>query len=330
MTTPTPAQILTSLAFAHTAARALHVVAELGVADRVETEPRSAKLLAQELDVDPDALHRLLRLLEMHGLFVRDDSDGWSHSEASRFLRSDHPTSLRAFARMAGTSFGWESFTFLDHTVRTGEPGVCRLDPAGWMSYLHGHPDQAAIFHESMTAKSHADVAAALGCYDFSRHRRIADVAGGHGHLIRAVLAAYPGTSGVLFELPQVAEQAPSSDRLEVIAGDFFSDPLPAADAYLLMNVVHDWDDAAASSLLRAVADAGRAEAATVLLLEVVMPEGPRSHWAKTLDVMMLALTGGRERTLPEYAALLAGAGLELVRVTPTETPFSLVEARIR
>lgn len=329
MTTPTP-QILTDLAFAHTAARALHVVADLGVADHLGDEPRSAKALARELDVDPDALHRLLRLLEAHGLFVGDGSGHWSHSDASQFLRADHPTSLRAFARMAGTSFGWESFTFLDHAVRTGEPGVCRLDRAGWTSYLQSHPDQAAIFHDAMTAKSHADVEAALACYDFSRHRRIADVAGGQGHLIRAVLGAHPGMSGVLFELPQVAAQVPPTDRLDVVAGDFFRDPLPACDAYVLMNIVHDWDDTAASTILRAVADAGRAESAAVLLLEVVMPEGPRSHWAKTLDVMMLALTGGRERTLPEYDALLAGAGLELVRATPTGTSFSLIEARIR
>ena len=115
-----------------------------------------------------------------------------------------------------------------------------------------------------------------------------------------------------------------------MVAGDFFRGPLPACDAYVLMNIVHDWDDAAASTILRGVADAGRADAATVLLLEVVMPEGPRPHWANTVDVMMLSLTGGRERTLPEYEALLAGAGLERVGMTPTATPFSLIEARIR
>lgn len=327
--TGSPETIL-DLAFAHTAARALHVVAELGVADHLDDEPRSNKALAREMDADPDVLHRLLRLLEARGLFTRDAAGAWSHTPTSRLLRSDHPMSLRAFARMAGTAFGWDSFTGLGHTARTGEPGICLLEPAGWTAYLQRHADEAAIFQQAMTAKAHADVQAALTAYDFSRHRRIVDVAGGYGHLVSAVLAAHPGLEGVLFDLPEVAAQVQPQERLEVVSGNFFRDPLPAGDAYVLMNVVHDWDDAASMRILEAVATAGRSAGASVLLLEVLMPEGPAPHWAKALDIVMLAVTGGRERTLPEYEALLAAAGLELVGVTPTVTPFSLVEARIR
>lgn len=328
VTTP-PAETVLGLSFGHVAPRALHVLAELGLADHLDGEPRDVKSLAAELAVDHDALHRLLRLLEPRGLFVRDEHGRWGHTDGSRLLRSDHPTSLRAFARMAGTPFGWASFTGLDHTLRTGEPGICRIEPAGWTAYLQAHPEQAEIFQQAMIAKAHDDVAAVLGRYDFSRHHRIVDVAGGHGHLVAAVLSAHPATAGVLFELPEVARQVAATSRLDVVAGDFFTDPLPRGDAYLLMNIVHDWDDAAAARVLRAVANAGRADRATVLLIEVLLPEGSAPHWAKTLDVMMLAMTGGRERTLPEYAALLAVAGLEMVRATPTATPFSVIEARI-
>lgn len=330
MTTAASPETLLQLAFGHTGARALHVVAELGVADHLDDEPRDAKALAGDLGADPDALHRLLRLLETHGVFARETAGAWTHTPTSRLLRSDHPMSVRAFARMAGTAFGWDSFTGLEHSARTGEPGICLLEPKGWTAYLQAHQDEATVFQQAMTAKGHDDIQAALAAYDFSQHRRVVDVAGGHGHLVHAVLAAHAGVHGVLFDLPEVARQVQPQERLEVVAGDFFRDALPTGDAYVLMNVIHDWDDAASKRILEAVAAAGRPAAATVLLLEVLMPEGPAPHWAKALDIVMLAVTGGRERSLPEYDALLTAAGLELVGVTPTATPFSLVQARIR
>lgn len=324
--TASPATVL-HLAFAHTSARALHVVAELAVADHLDADPRDAAALAAAVGADPDALHRLLRLLETHGVFRRNSAGDWCHTAASRVLRSDHPASLRAFARMAGTAFGWDSFTGLGHSARTGEAGICLLERAGWTAYLLGHPQEAAVFQDAMAAKGHADVAAALQVHDFSRYQRVVDVAGGQGHLVRAIVAAHRGVDGVLFDLPEVAAQVPDLPRLEVVAGDFFTDELPAGDAYLLMNVVHDWDDDASVRILKAVARAGAPAGATVLLLEVLMPEGPEEHWAKVLDIVMLTVTGGRERTLSEYDALLGAAGLELVGVTPTSTPFSVIEA---
>ncbi|WP_219419621.1 methyltransferase [Pseudonocardia nigra] len=329
MTDRRPPEILLELSSAHILARALHVVAEIGTADDLGAEARSAEELAGGSGVTPDALGRLLRLLETQGVFSADEAGRWRHTESSRWLRSDHPTSVRAFVRMMGMPFGWGSFTALDHALRTDEPSVRVLDPAGPWAYLAAHPDQNAIFQQAMLAKAHGDVAAVLAAYDFSRHRRIADVAGGGGHLINAVLAAHEGTSGVLFELPHVAATVPASPRLEVVAGDFFADPLPACDAYLLMNIVHDWDDAAAGAILAAVAAAGR-PGATVLLVETLLPEGPEPHWAKTLDVMMLALTGGRERTLTAYRDLLDAADLECERAIPTATAFSIVQARVR
>lgn len=329
MTTPTPPEILLDLSYAYAAARALHVVAEVGVADVLGDEPRTADALARDTGQDPDALGRLLRVLEERSVFRRDDRGRWMHTDASRLLRSDDPSSLRGFARMTGTPFSWESFTHLAHSAHTGEPGVIRLHPGGPFAYLEAHPDQARVFQDAMTAKAHGDIAAALSVHDFSRYRRVCDVGGGQGHLLRAILAAHPDVTGVNFELPAVARHLPSEDRLEVVSGDFFTDPLPAADAYLLMNIIHDWDDKAAIAILEAVAAAGRGSQATVLLLEALLPEGPEPHWSKTLDIVMLALTGGRERTLAEYRSLLDAAGLDLVAMTPTTTPFSIVEASV-
>ena len=229
---------------------------------------------------------------------------------------------------MTGTPFCWDALGHLHHAVRTGEAGISRLHPGGWIGYLDVHPGQRAIFQAAMTAKAHDDIAAVLDAHDFSGYRRICDVGGGHGHLLKAVLDRYAETSGVLFELPAVAAEIPSTRRFDVVAGDFFTDPLPDADLYVLMNVVHDWDDNSAVAILSAVGQARRG--AAVLLLEAVMPEGPQRHWSKTLDVLMLAVTGGRERTLTEYRDLLSAAGIDLAGTTPTATPFSIMHGHTR
>lgn len=327
MTLRTPPEILLELSYAYAASRALHVVAEAGVADVLDEEPCSVDDLARETGVDADALGRLLRLLEERSVFRRVDSGEWAHTDASRLLRSDHPSSLRGFARMTATPFSWGSFTNLGHSARTGESGSTLLHPDGWVAYLQAHPAEADIFQDAMTAKAHDDVAAALAVHDFGRYRRICDVGGGNGHLLRAIRSAHPAITGVNFELPSVASHLTPEDGIEIVTGDFFVDPLPVADAYVLMNIIHDWDDKSAIAILEAVAAAGRDSRSTVLLLEALLPEGPERHWSKTLDVVMLAITGGRERTLHDYATLLDTAGLRLVAMTPTATPFSIIEA---
>jgi len=323
-----PHEIVWELSNAIVASRALHVVAELGVADHIGEEPVTASSLAGACDASSDALDRALRLLGTFGLFRRTD-EGYRHTDASRLLRSDHPRSMRAFARLNGLPVCSAAFAQLEHCVRTGSPAVELVDPDGFWHYLQDHPDQAIVFEQAMTGKAHADVTAVLQAYDFSGHQRVADVAGGPGHLIKAVLGAHPRVTGVLFELPHVAADVAPMPRLEVAAGDFFTDPLPRCDAYLLMNIVHDWEDADAVAILSAVADAGR-HGATVLVVEAVLPEGPEQHWAHTLDVLMLTVTGGRERNRAEYGALLDVAGIDLVRMLPTMTPFSIMEGRVR
>jgi C-methyltransferase len=324
-----PHELVWELSNAIIASRSLHVIAELAVADHIDDEPVSAERLAVACHATFDALDRVLRLLTTHGLFHRTEH-GYVHTEASRLLRTDHPTSMRAFARLNGLPVCSAAFTKFEHSVRSGSAGLELVDPKGFWHYLEAHPDQAAIFGEAMVAKAHADVAAVLDVYDFSRHRRIADVAGGHGHLVKAVLGVHPAATGVLFELPHVAADVPPTPRLKVVAGDFFTDQLPPCDAYVLMNIIHDWDDADAAAILTAVAHAGRSCGATVLLVESVLPDGPEPHWAKTLDVLMLAVTGGRERTRQEYQRLLDSAGIDLVRTLPTATPFSILEGRVR
>ena len=324
-------ETLTRLTFGVVASRSLHVVAELGVADAIGIdEEADVETIAKRVSVDPDALHRVLRVLEPHGVFV---SDGrlWSHSPASELLRSDHPGSIRPFTRMIGLPLTWDTFTQLEQSVRTGRQAQFLGDAGGLFGYLGAHPDQLSVFDEAMTAKSYADIGGILDAVDFSRFATIADVAGGRGHLLQAILGRHANARGVLFEMPQVAaEVAPSADgRMSVVAGDFFVGGLPTVELSILMQVIHDWADAEALKILSAVA-AATEPGSTLMLFEVIVAEHAGDDYSKWLDVAMLAVTGGRERTAAQYESLLDQAGYDLVRIAPTQGLMSLIEGRRR
>ena len=224
---PQPHEEVLGLCTAGFAARCLHIVADLGVADHIDDAPSPIGTLAAACEVDADALGRVLRLLSAYGIFERHP-DGYRHTPSSRLLRSDHPQSLRPFARMMGLPVIWGSLTALEHSVRTGRPGLETLEPKGFWAYLQDHPAEADIFGRAMTAKSGAEIAAVLAAYDFSRFATIADIGGGRGHLLRAVLDATPAANGVLFDLPEVIHTLDvEHPRMTTTAGDFFTDAFP-------------------------------------------------------------------------------------------------------
>ena len=165
--------------------------------------------------------------------------------------------------------------------------------------------------------------------YDFTRFKRIADIGGGRGHLLRAVLAAAAAAEGVLFDLPIVIDSLTVDDepRLSTQAGDFFVDALPAADAYLLLDVLHDWPDEQCVAILTAIRGAAT-EDSVVLIIEDVIPEGRADPRASTLDIVVLTVTGGRERTAGELGGLLATVGFHLNTVIDTPSSRRIVQAR--
>jgi C-methyltransferase len=180
-----------------------------------------------------------------------------------------------------------------------------------------------------MTAKAGIDVGAVTAAYDFTRFGRIADIGGGRGHLLRAILEAAPGAEGVLFDLPMVIDtlNTGGQPRLTVQAGDFFADALPSAEAYILMEVLHDWADEQCVAILNAIRRAAP-DSATVLVVEDLMPEEHADPGASTLDIIMLTVTGGRERTADQLGNLFDAAGFGLVRVIDTRSSIRIVEAR--
>jgi hypothetical protein len=244
-----PAEIVADLARAHIAARCLHVIADCGAADAVGPAGATPAEIAARTGFSADALDRMLRLLAAHGIFARRADGRYEHSPASRLLRSDYPRSLRSYVRMNGMRAMWDRYTELGETARTGRP---LHDWASLLDHLAAHPEESAIFNAAMVSKSHAVLPAVAAAYDFSGFGTIADIGGGRGHLLALVLQRAPHARGVLFDLPHVIADALPAARLSLQAGDFFTDALPAA-AYLLMDLLHDWDDADAVRILAAI-----------------------------------------------------------------------------
>lgn len=327
MREPDPFHRLLEIAGGYSLSRCLHVVADVGVADALDEDPRPVADLAASVGAHPEALGRVLRLLSAHGVFELQ-GDSCRHSPASTLLRTDHPRSMRPLVRMFGLPMNWAVYGELGHAVRTGFPAAEKVLPGGFWSRFAEHPDEAGIFNAAMAAKAHGQVTGVLAAYDFTGFGVVGDIGGGRGHLLEAVLESAPAAKGVLFDLPHVVAEAGDvvSERLSLLGGDFFKDPLPVCDAYLVMEVIHDWGDEEAVAILKAVHRAAPPHA-RLLLIEQIVPEDPGPHWSKSLDIHMLALLGGKQRTRREYEALLDRSGFVFEREIDTGADISILEA---
>ncbi|MEJ7740426.1 MAG: methyltransferase [Chitinophagaceae bacterium] len=327
MNNSNPFDTIQQIAGGYCLPRCLHVVADLGIADVLEDTPLTAKQLASLVNVSPDALARLLRLLSAHGVFESTDNL-FSHSMASRLLRSDHPQSMRGFARMFGLSINWRSYEALLDTVKSGQPAVEKTYPGGFWNYFAEHPEDSCIFNEAMAAKAQGQLYGILAAYDFSKFSSFADIGGGRGHLLKAILDSAPAATGVLFDLPHVINEASglASERLTLQPGDFFKDRFPACEAYLVMEVIHDWANDEAVAILKAIRKAAPSHA-KLFLLETIVPDHAGPDWSKTLDIHMLTLLGGRQRTREEYEDLFQATGFSLEQEIETRAGISILEA---
>jgi O-methyltransferase domain/Dimerisation domain len=324
---------LAALAAGHWVSRAVHVAAKLRVADLLADGPLDAAILAQRTGVHPDALFRLLRALAAVGVFPQQDGGRFGLTALAEMLRSDAPGSLYDYVMMLGSAESWQAWQHMEDAVATGIPAFDYAFGMPIFEYFARNPALGRIFDKAMRSRSAADHDAVIAAYDFSRAGHIVDVGGGEGTFLAAVLKSAPQARGTLFERPQAADMAraaiaasEAAGRVDVVAGDFFSAVPAGADLYLIKQVVHDWNDAQAISILANCRTAMTA-ASRLLILEMLIGAENTPAFANMLDLMMLVSTGGRERTLAEYRQLASRAGLEVTRVVPTSGPLTIVEA---
>jgi C-methyltransferase len=314
--------------------QAITVAAELGVADALAAGPLTIDELAAAVGANSDALRRLLRALIGRGIFRHRHDGRYELNSLARTLRSDSEASMSAAAQFYGSREQRDRWTLLADSIRTGRSVVPTLHGKEGFDYFAEDPAHADLFNRTMASISELTDASVVAGYDFSSYSTIVDVGGGHGPLLAAIIGATPGSQGVLYDLPEVVADAPptlcrngSADRIRIETGSFFDCVPPGGDAYVLKNILHDWPDDKALHILRNVqAAAGRH--ATVLLVELVIPDHDRDFPGKWADLEMLLNLGARERTAAEYRNLLGQAGFEMTRLVATASPLSLVEAR--
>jgi SAM-dependent methyltransferase len=317
--------------------RALYHAAELGIADLLRPGPLSLDELAARTGSNPDALYRMLRALAAIEVFVEEPGKVFGNSELSECLRSDVEGSLGPMARWLGDISGWTAWGRFDHSVRTGEPSFDAVFGADCFSWMQSHPRSLQVFQAAMSGYSALTGKAVADAYDFSSIGRLLDVGGGHGTFLSLLLQRNPKLTGILFDRPEVIEQAAATferasqaSRVRLLAGDFLESVPDGADAIVLKHIIHDWDDDSCARLLahcrRALPRGGR-----VLLIESVLSDAPEGAFTKFLDLEMLVVTpGGRERSAEEFERLLSRAGFDLGALAPTKSPVSIIEGRAR
>ncbi|MFB6437002.1 methyltransferase [Streptomyces sp. NPDC056411] len=312
------------------------VLAQVGVADHLTEGPREVADLAAATETEPGMLYRFLRAAASVGLYAELPDGRFALTSTGQFMRSDIPGSLRHLASLYGEESVWNCFGYAVETLRTGRPAGPKVRGGkDWFAYMAERPEWAEVFHKAMTGTS--DISAKIAeAYDFGRFATIADIAGGQGRLLSAILTKHPQARGVLFDQasaiegagPVLAEQG-VADRVECVVGDFFASVPQGPDAYLLKAIMHDWDDENCVKILSGLKAAldGKPEG-RVFVIDAVVPDGNDWHFSKAMDIAMGVSLGSKERNRKEWTQLLAAAGFELVGATATVPPHHIIEAR--
>jgi copper chaperone CopZ len=328
---PPPEAKMMHLMFGAYVSGAVSCVAQLGIADILEGGPKSAAELASEVKADPTALYRLMRATASVGVFAEGPDGKFSQTPESAVLRSNANPSLRAMAIMHGHEWhmrGWEQ---LEYCVKTGKTAIEKVYGTPIFEYFKQHPKEAQVFNDAMTSFSMMDSPAVVDAYSFEGIHSIVDVAGGHGLLLAKILDRHAGMRGTLYDLPEVMEGAKHGplknvmDRCTLQSGDMFSSVPAGADAYIMKHIIHDWPDDRCVSILKACRKSVNAGGKLLVVDSVIQP-GNDFAPGKFLDLQMLIVAGGRERTEKQFREIFDASGWKLSRVIPTKVPDSVIE----
>ena len=330
---PAPHEQLIQMSSAYWVSKIVYAAAKLGLADHLAAAPRSAAELAGVTGTHAPSLHRLMRTLASLGLLTEGEGQRFALTPLGAALQTGAPGSARASVLTLCGPWFVAAFEQLLYSLETGHTGFEKAMGMPAFDYLARHPDEASLFSETMVGFHGAEPAAVAAAYDFSGLGTLVDVGGATGNMLGAILARHEGPRGVLFDRPHVVADAPAllkargvEKRVTIEAGDFFMTVPDGGDAYLLSHVIHDWNEEQCLTILghcrKALTPNGR-----LLIVEMVLPHGDTPHPGKILDMVMLIVPGGQERTAEEYSTLLGKAGFRVLRVVPTASAVSIVEA---
>ena len=335
MTKASPSRQLDRMITGYWISQAIYAAAKFSIADHLKDGPRSVEELAEATSTNADALYRLLRALASVGIFAEVESRQFELTPLAEPLQSDVAGSKRALALMSGDE-QFRAWAEIDYSIQTGGTAFEKVFGKPIFDYLGDHPDKARIFDAAMVGIHGRESNAMLDAYDFSGFGIVADIGGGNGSQMIDLLNKHTEMKGILFDLPHVIERAKDriesaglSDRCELVEGSFFEAVPQGADAYMMRHIIHDWDDDQLQTILGNCHKAMSSDS-KLLVVESVIPLGNDPFGGKFLDLVMLLIPGGKERTEDEYRTLFGRAGFELTRVVPTGTEVSIIEGKRR
>ena len=328
-----PPLVMMQLLFGKQLTYSLSGVARLGVADHMTGKPQPVEEIAAKAGAHAPSLYRVMRMLAGFGVFKEGPQRHFALTPVGGLLKTGVPGSLRYMAMMFGEEFSTRAYEHIAECLRSGGDGVTEAYGKPIWEVLAERPEQCETFQQAMTNSTSVAADAIVEAYDFSGIERLADVGGGHGLLLAAILRANAHVQGVLFDRPEVVEHVPEQQftgcegRITTEAGSFFERVPDGCDAYLLKHIIHDWSDEHCRTILDLMREKlpkhGR-----VLVCEMVVSDEPGPTPAKLLDIEMLVMTvGGKERTPEEFRELFASSGLRLNRIVATDRPISVIEA---
>ena len=332
---PPPAQLMFGMITGFWVSQIIGVAARLNIAEHLRDGAKSAEELARVAGAEPSALYRVLRAAASIGVFQLGADDRFSLTPLGETLRSGIPGSMREMAIMQTSKGHWLPWGKLEDAVRTGQAQAVATLGCELFEHYATSPEEAAAFSGAMGNLSALVASEVAAHVDTSGLTRAVDIGGAEGTLIAALLVKNPSLAGIVFDLPHVTATAEAKlaaqgllGRCTVVAGDFFKS-VPSADLYVLKQILHDWNDEQAATILRNCAGSMTSRG-RVAIVEMVIPDDRSPTPAQLMDVNMLAILPGRERTQAEYTALLADAGLRFERLVPTHSPFQILEATRR
>jgi hypothetical protein len=313
-------------AASHVTAGALRAVVQLGVADHLADGPRAVAELAELTGSHGPSLRRLLRFLASREIFREDEDGRFRLTPYADVLRTDAPNSVRDGVLTATSEPWWQSAGELVEAVRSGEPAFDRHYGKPLFAYFAENPAMAEMFNKGMATFAANDIESIVTGYDFPNSGVLVDVGGGFGGVLVAVLQARPGLRGVLFDSEEVlaGNVLGETDRVALAPGDFF-ESVPAGDLYLLKNILHNWND---DQCVRILTNCRRAmnPGARLLAVDMVIAPGNDPHFGKAMDIIMLALVPGQERTRAEFEEIFTRAGFRITQVIQTSGPLAMIE----
>lgn len=325
---PSGREKLLSLVAGEWAAQGMYAAARFDIAGHLLDGPKSAQELAKLTQCSEENLYRLLRMLASIGIFYEGENRMFSNTDASELLAKDHPQSLRALTLFYSEEMS-RSWCSVADCVKKGKPAFDLVYGQPVFDYFRTHPQAAGQFNAAMKEKSKAIVSSCLQSFDFGRFNEVYDIGGGMGHFLSALMNKHPHIQGVLYDVPEViaaARNTINGERCRLLSGDFFQQIPQGGDAYLLKSVLHDWNDRDAERILERCR-AAMPKHAKLIVIEPILTAANQKEAAKMMDVHMMVVTGGKERTVEEFKSLFDRAGFAIESITPTETEFSIIQA---